>query len=139
MTDEPDVSLPLWRDPAWRAEADGWVSDRLAEVGRRATGPADSERLVPWSAVWRVPTDGGPVWFKACTVGVRHEPALYQVLVRREPGHVLTPLAVDLERHLLLLPDGGPTLRQTEGARTDVAAWERMFQEYAARSAQRAV
>ena len=132
MSDEPDLSLPLWRDPAWRAAADDWVGDRLAEAGRRATGPADSERLVPWSAVWRVPTDGGPVWFKACSVGVRHEPALYEVLVRRSPGHVLTPLAVDLERDLLLLPDGGSTLRQTEGARTDVAAWERMFQEYAA-------
>ena len=132
MTDEPDVSLPLWRDAAWRAEADGWVSDRLADAGRRPTGPADSERLVPWSAVWRVATDGGPVWFKACTVGVRHEPALYEVLARRSPGQVLTPVAVDPERHFLLLPDGGPTLRQTEGARTDVAAWERMFQEYAA-------
>lgn len=131
-SEEPDVSLPLWRDPAWRAEADGWVADRVTEAGRRATGPADSARLVPWSAVWRVPTDGGPVWFKACTVGVRHEPALYRVLVRRAPGHVLTPIAVDLERDFLLLPDGGPTLRQMEGARTDVAAWERMFQEYAA-------
>jgi hypothetical protein len=131
-TDEPDVSLPLWRDPGWRAEADGWVLDRLTEAGRRPTGPADSERLVPWSAVWRVPTDGGPVWFKACTVGVRHEPALYQVLARRSPGHVLTPVALDVERGFLLLPDGGPTLRQTEGARTDVAAWERMLQEYAA-------
>ena len=129
---EPDVSLPLWRDPAWRAGADGWVTDRLAEAGRRATGPADSERLVPWSAVWRVPTDDGPVWFKACTAGVRHEPALYEVLRRRSPGHVLEPLADDVDRGFLLLPDGGPTLRQLEGARADPAAWERMLQEYAA-------
>lgn len=128
---EPDLSLPRWRDPAWRAGADAWVEDRLAAVGRRVTGPADSARLVPWSAVWRVPTDGGPVWFKACTSGVGHEPALYDVLVRRAPGHVVTPVAVDVERSYLLLPDGGPTLRQMEGARTDLAAWERMLLEYA--------
>ena len=132
-SDQPDVSLPLWRDPAWRAEADGWVADRLAEAGRRATGPADSERLVPWSAVWRVPTDGGPVWFKACTVG---RPPRARALPG--PGPPVRPATCsprspcDLERGFLLLPDGGPTLRQTEGARTDLAAWERMFQEYAA-------
>jgi hypothetical protein len=130
--DEPDVSLPLWRDPSWRTAADAWVDQQLAAAGRRATGPGESERLVPWSAVWRVPTDGGPVWFKACTVGVRHEPALYDVLVRRAPSHVVTPLATDVERGFLLLPDGGPTLRQMEGARTDLGAWARMLQEYAA-------
>ena len=130
--EEPDVSLPLWRDPSWRTAADAWVDEQLAAAGRRATGPGESERLVPWSAVWRVPTDGGPVWFKACTVGVRHEPALYDVLVRRAPSHVVTPLATDVERGFLLLPDGGPTLRRMEGARTDLGAWARMLQEYAA-------
>ena len=132
MSDQPDVSLPRWRDQAWRAAAEVWVEERLAAAGRRATGPADSERLVPWSAVWRLPTDAGPVWFKACTTGVGHEPALYEVLVRRAPGRVVIPLATDLERRFLLLPDGGPTLRETEGARTDPAAWARMLQEYAA-------
>ena len=132
MSDAADVSLPRWRDPRWRAAADAWVEERLGAAGREPTGPADEERLVPWSAVWRVPTDGGPVWFKACATGVRHEPALYDVLVRRAPGHVVTPIATDVGRGLLLLPDGGPTLRQSEGARTDPDAWARMFQEYAA-------
>jgi hypothetical protein len=131
VSDEPDVSLPRWRDPAWRAAADAWDEEQLAAAGRRVTGPGDSERLVPWSAVWRVPTDGGPVWFKACSTGVRHEPALYEVLVRRAPDHVVIPLATDVDRGFLLLPDGGPTLRQMEGARADLAAWAGMLQEYA--------
>jgi hypothetical protein len=128
---EPDLSLPRWRDPAWRAEVDAWVAARLGEAGRAVTGPAEEERLVPWSAVWRLPTEGGPVWFKANSSGVAHEAALYEVLGRRAAAHVLTPVALDVERGWLLLPDGGPTLRRMEGARTDLGAWERMLQEYA--------
>jgi hypothetical protein len=81
--------------------------------------------------VWRIPTDHGPVWFKANAAGMAHEAALYAVLVRRAPTHVLPPLALDPSRGWLLLPDGGATLRDVEGSRTDLAAWERMLQEYA--------
>ncbi|HEX7186983.1 MAG TPA: aminoglycoside phosphotransferase family protein [Actinomycetes bacterium] len=127
---EPDA-LPRWRDAGFRAEADGWVAAELARAGRRQVGAVEAERLVPWSAVWRVPTDAGPVWFKANASGVAHEARLYEVLVRRTPAHVLDPVALDPDRGWLLLPDGGPTLRQVEGSRTDLAAWERMLREYA--------
>ncbi|HEX6935184.1 MAG TPA: phosphotransferase [Actinomycetes bacterium] len=131
MTTDRDTSLPRWRDPAWRAEVDAWVADRLAGSGLRQTGEVDRERRYPWSAVWRIPTDGGPVWFKANAAGMAHEAPLYAVLVRRAPTHVLAPLALDPARGWLLLPDGGATLRDIEGARTDLGAWERMLQEYA--------
>ena len=130
-TDEPDVSLPLWRDPAWRTPAEAWVDSSLAAVGRARSGPSDTERLTPWSAVWRVPTDDGPVWFKGCSSGVAHEVRLYEVLARRTPDHVLPPVAADEKGRRLLLPDGGRTLRQTEGPRGDVAALERMLVDYA--------
>ena len=134
MSDEADLSLPRWREPAFRTEADEWIQAVLSRVGRRAvdtTAIPGSERLVPWSAVWKVATDAGPAWFKACSSGVAHEVRLYDVLVRRTPSHVLEPIALDVERGWLLLPDGGPTLRQVEGSRTDVSAWERMLREYA--------
>ena len=133
MSDEPDISLPRWREPAFRAEAAEWVAAALARAGRRVQDAvvAGSERLVPWSAVWQVATDAGPVWFKACSSGVAHEVRLYGVLASRSPDHVLEPVALDPDRGWLLLPDGGPTLRQVEGSRTDLAAWERMLREYA--------
>jgi hypothetical protein len=131
VTEQVDTALPRWRDPAWRAEADAWVAERLAAAGLRQTGEPDRERAYPWSAVWRVPTADGAVWFKANAAGMAHEAALYEVLARRSPTHVLTPVALDLTRGWLLLPDGGATLRDVEGARTDLAAWARMLQEYA--------
>ena len=131
MTGAADASLPLWRDLTWRTEAEAWVDASLTAVDRARTGPSDTERLTPWSAVWRVPTDDGPVWFKGCSSGVAHEVRLYEVLARRTPDHVLPPVAADGAGRRLLLPDGGRTLRQTEGSRGDVAALERMLVDYA--------
>ena len=65
----------------------------------------------------RVPTAGGPVWFKAAAPDTAFEAALYELLVRVVPEHVLTPLGVDRERGWLLLPDGGlPIGERFEGA-----------------------
>lgn len=126
-----DVALPRWRDPAWRAEVDAWVGDQLSRLGVRQVGAGKQDRCYPWSTVIEVPTSDGPVWFKANARGMHQEAALYEVLVRRAPDHVLRPLALDVERGWLLLPDGGPTLRASDGVRADVAAWERLLVEYA--------
>ena len=130
MTEVLQYQIEAWQQPGWRTAVDAWVAERLAEHGLRVTGPAE-DRARPWALVSRVPTDAGPVWFKACTVGVAHEVGIYEVLQRRAPGHVLTPLAADPAAGWLLLPDGGRTLRVAEGGRADVAAWERMLAEYA--------
>jgi hypothetical protein len=45
------------------------------------------------------------------------------------PGRVLAPLAVDTGRRLMLLPDGGPTLRAA-GASSSVPTWEAMLRDY---------
>jgi hypothetical protein len=128
--EEEDVSLPRWRDPAWRAEVDGWVAEQLSALGMRQTGGAKQDRSYPWSTVIEVPTKDGSVWFKANARGMHQEAALYDVLVRRAPEHVLHPLALDVDRGWLLLPDGGQTLRAVEGARTDLGVWEQLLVEY---------
>ena len=128
----PDTALPRWRDEGWLREARAWVTQRLAEAGVHV-GDAQVEqvRAVPWSTLLRVATGAGTFWFKANAVGVAHEAGLVAVLARRCPGHVLPPVTVDAERGWLLLPDGGRTMRQVEGASADLAMWERMLVEYA--------
>lgn len=83
----------------------------------------------------RIPTDAGPVWFKASGPGPAHEGPL--LLVFRDLGirHLLLPLAVHPDRPWLLSEDGGSTLRATRPGMTgdhDLAAWERILGEYAA-------
>jgi hypothetical protein len=71
------------------------------------------------------------VWFKAGAAVQRHEPALATFLAAQRPDLVLTPLAADVGRGWLLLPDGGTPLREVPAARRDAARWERLLQAYA--------
>jgi hypothetical protein len=83
----------------------------------------------------RIPTDGGPAWFKASGPGSAHEGPLLELFRREGVGHVLLPLAVEADRAWLLFDDGGPTLRATRpdgNGDHDLAAWERILAEYAA-------
>jgi hypothetical protein len=128
---EVDLGIRRWRDPGWLAEVHGWVATELDRAGIVVTGPSDQPRSYPWSTILTFPTDRSTVWFKANAAGMRHEAALYEVLVRRTPRHVLEPVATDPGRGWLLLPDGGPTMRDVEGAATDLPAWERMLREHA--------
>lgn len=117
-----------WTDPAWRDAADRWVADRLAELGRAVTGPIEQPHVMAWSTALRVPTDTGTVWLKADAPGSAYEAALMQLLADADVPHALRPLAVDVERGWLLLPDGGPTLRE-QGCELEV--WQEVLPRYA--------
>ena len=123
------VTTPEWSGPQWRDAALAWIGDALGRHGRRVTGPVEP-RVRPWSLVWRVPTEAGPVWFKANNPGTRYEAGLLAELARLAPGTVLDPLAVDATRGWSLLPDGGPSLRDVLAG--DLTHWERVLPAYAA-------
>jgi len=122
---------PDWSSEQWQTRARGWVDEQLAAAGRRITGAVEP-RVRPWSLVWRVPTDGGPVWFKANNQGTVHEAVLIATLAELTPDRVLTPIAVDPQRGWSLLPDGGESLRDVLGRDPDLAHWERALPGYAA-------
>ncbi|KXK60847.1 phosphotransferase [Micromonospora rosaria] len=131
---------PVWSDAQWQRQARDWIDGHLDRGGRRVNGPVEP-RLRPWSLVWRVPTDGGPVWFKANGPATGYEAPLVAALARLVPGAVVAPIAVDPDRGWLLLPDGGPTLREATApqrdaadpadARAGLARWERALTGYA--------
>ena len=73
---------------------------------------------------------GGAVWLKSVGPGSAQEPSLVQALGEWAPEHVLVPLAVHRERRLMLLPEGGATLREAGGAGS-VEAWEVMLRDFA--------
>lgn len=127
MRDLPAEFSP-WGDPAWRDEARSWIRGRLREAGRRPTGEL-TPRLRAWSVTGQVPTDAGPVWFKANPPGSAFEPALTVALSRWAPGLVLTPLAADAGRGWSLQPDGGPMLGEMIG--DDACAGEETLRRYA--------
>ena len=129
-TDAATTGVATWRDPVWRDAALEWASDRLAERGEALVGEPEQPHVRAWSTAFRLPVRGGAVWLKSVGPGSAQEPALVGALGEWAPEHVLVPLAVHRERRLMLLPDGGATLRETGGA-SSVEAWEAMLRDYA--------
>jgi Ser/Thr protein kinase RdoA (MazF antagonist) len=98
------------------------------------TGEITQPHARPWSTAFRIPTDQGVAWCKASAVGPAYEGALLAAFDRWGVRGAIVPLAVEPERALMVLPDGGPTLRETlpdgRGDR-DLDAWARILRAYA--------
>jgi hypothetical protein len=119
-----------WTDPVWRKGALDWADEQLAAVGSVRDGEAAQPHVYPWSTALRLPVGEGAVWLKSVGPASAHEPPLSVALGRWVPETVLVPLAADVDRRLMLLPDGGRTLRAAGGAQF-VEAWESMLRSYA--------
>ncbi len=100
----------IWTSEAWRSLATSWIDRQLAAASMERTGEVEPSHVRPWAAVLRVPIRGGQVWFKASGASTAFEIGLYDLLQRVVPEHVLEPIAMDLDRAWILLPDGGPLL-----------------------------
>ncbi len=120
-----------WQQSEWRAEAENWIAERLAERGLQATAPSEQVHIRPWSTVLRVPTNEGDLFFKAGGPTQKFEPRLLKLLNERRPEDVLPLLAADLERGWSLLPDGGQTLRAANEGKPKLAAWLEILPRYA--------
>jgi len=120
-------------DPGWLSDMTAWVERHLTMRSLRLLAPPVEVRVLPWSAVFRFPTDQGDVYFKACAPSQAFEPALMRYLAQRRPDDVLPVLAADLARAWLLLPDGGPVLRHTLTGRAGdlIAHWSAILSQLA--------
>ena len=130
MSGDGATGAVTWTDPVWRAATLEWAGDRLAERGLALDGEVEQQHIRAWSTAFRLPVRGGAVWLKSVGPGSAQEPALVDALGEWAPEHVLVPLAVHRERRLMLLPDGGATVRGAGGA-ASAAAWEAMLGDYA--------
>ena len=108
---ERDYGIEHWSSPVWRAGAVTWLDERLAEAGLTRTGEVRQPHLRPWATALAAPTSAGTVWLKAAGPVTAFEVGLYELLARIAPDDILMPIAVDVARGWVLLPDGGTPLR----------------------------
>jgi hypothetical protein len=112
-----------WEDPDFLAEVGVWVDARLRELDVARTGDVEQPHVRSWSTVLRVPTENGPVWFKANTPELRHEVAVVEHVSRRVPERVPALLASDVERGWMLMADAGERLREVVESEHSLERW----------------
>ena len=126
-----EYGTAVWSSAEWLERATEWADRGLAAQGIARTGPVERERVRPWAAVLRMPTDAGTAWLKATGPAVAFETGLYELLGRVVPERVLRPYAVDAKRGWLLLPDGGPSLGERLSGRDLIDALAAALPQYA--------
>jgi aminoglycoside phosphotransferase (APT) family kinase protein len=101
-----------WAQEEWLAEATAWIESSLRSLGRTPTGPVEQVRTWPLSAVLRVPTQEGRVYFKATSTSPLFvdEGRVMQGLARLFRHEVPNPLAIDSPRRWMLLEDVGESI-----------------------------
>ena len=101
--DRAPARRPEWYLPGWHDRVEAWIDASLAGTDRHRTGPLVVHRVWSISAVLRVPTDRGDLWFKACCDHFRAEAAILHRLARRLPDLVPVLVAVDDDAGWLLM------------------------------------
>lgn len=131
----PPELRPPWSRPGWATRASAWIDEALRRAGRTRTGPMALVRLWSISAMLRIPTDGGDVWFKAVFGHFHHEPAVTALLAEAVPDAAPPVLATEPDEGWLLLEDAGaPVARAAESDAVVLGAIDRLasMQEAAA-------
>ena len=115
-----------WSQPGWLEDVTAWID---AAVER--TGPIEELHRRAWSAMLRVPTAEGSVYFKASAPAHAHEAGLTEALARWCPECTVVLLAVDTGRSWMLMRDAGEMLRSVLEREPTFERIELLFARYA--------
>lgn len=107
----PVLRLP-WARCGWFASAVAWSSEQLSRQDIMVVGPIEQVVVRMWSSILRIPTDAGDIYFKAAASAFAYEPLLTQILSEHFPVHSPCVLAVEGNRHWMLMKDAGQTMRE---------------------------
>lgn len=117
-----------WYRAGWLDQVFGWLDDRLEHQGITFNGDYEQIRWWNVSAVLRLQTSVGAVYFKAVPEIFSSEGRLLSDLGTRSPELIPRVIARDDERCWWLLADAGGGSLQTTG---DVGAWQDSLAAYA--------
>ncbi len=108
-----------------------WITAQLAPLGERIKH-IEPVRTGQASTVFVVLTIAHRYYFKICNAPFTHEPQLAAALDSWIPGSVPHVLAMDTERHWLLMANAGPLLRTRIQADGDTTLSDEMLRRFAA-------
>lgn len=105
-----------WAQPGWFNRASGWITAELKTRGWAITGPIEQLKANVISTILRVPTEVGPLYFKAVPPYFASEPVFGRLLAELHPNHVPPILAASAEDGWILMSDfnGSPLDEATD-------------------------
>lgn len=125
--------LQKWSELGWFEEATQWITEQAAAHGYVTTGKVEQVRNHGFSsAILRVGTSSGLLYFKATPDLFAHEPALMQQLAIDFPTLVPKIIAIDAERGWLLMQGfQGVRLDRYHQQPQYLERWEKLLGLYA--------
>jgi hypothetical protein len=117
-----------WYNAGWQAVADAWFIQQAQAAGFAPYGPVAPVRAWQRSAVLRLPTSDGDLYFKAVPPIFAHEQRLNRYLETHFPSHSPQTVAFDEERNWFITRDfGGRLLLDVP----DLNVWLDAYRRYA--------
>jgi hypothetical protein len=114
-------AAPGWILPGWRDEALAWVAEQLDRRGWPRVSSVEQVRVWEFSQVLALETAGGRFYFKARPASGAHEAPLTKRLAERHPASTPDVIAIEPDRHWLLMrATAGRDLMEVG----DLARWE---------------
>lgn len=120
-----------WALQGWWAEATAWIGEQAKRTSYALAGRIVQVKICSWSAVLRVHTQTGDLYFKATAPAAAFEPSVTAALAERVPEHSPRVLAIDDDRAWMLMADGGTALRERLDSAQRRARWEHSLTEFA--------
>ena len=111
-----------WMRRGWYVQALAWTIARLREAGAVPQAAPDQMRSWERSFLMRIHTDVGDYYFKAAPEVFRHEPQLMKWLRDQFRSNTPEVVAIDADRHWMLLRDVEGVTTPLEEVR-DEALW----------------
>jgi hypothetical protein len=119
-----------WTQPSWRADAERWIRERVAELGGSAT-TIEQPHVRPWGTVFRVDMADQRLWFKASIAPLAYEVPLLEHLGARRRDAVPQLLAADEARAWMLMRDAGTRLTDLHANPPPLELWAQFLPAYA--------
>ncbi|MGI8908466.1 MAG: phosphotransferase [Candidatus Sumerlaeaceae bacterium] len=104
---EPHHSRTPWMRRGWIANAVSWMLDQLSRLAILPTGPVEQMRIWHRSAILRVPTNEGYVYFKALPPSPPAADSLAHELISQYAEYLPSHVAVDPHRGWSMIREPG--------------------------------
>lgn len=116
-----------WFQDGWQDKIQNWIKESTASIGIKRNGNAEQVKSSDLSFVQLIPSDIGPLYFKAVVKSAAYETKLSKHMGEVSRGKSAEIISIEENEGLILMRDiKGKPLREVK----DKPLWQRAIEEY---------